>query len=74
MKNSTRLNSIVRRLAPKQWMTSNDVPLGYILPAEREQQFLRLRDRIEERAARKFMGAEFEGNPPGIVLRKIDFR
>jgi hypothetical protein len=42
--------------------------------AEREQQFLRLRDRIEERAARKFMRAEFEGSPPGIVLRRIDFR
>jgi hypothetical protein len=43
-------------------------------PVEREQQFLRLRDRIEERAARKFMDAEFEGSPPGIVLRKIDLR
>src|SRR3984893_6699731 len=41
---------------------------------QREQQFLRLRDRIEERAARKFLDFEFEGNPPGIVLRSIDFR
>ena len=33
-------------------------------PAQREQQFLRLRDRIEERAARKFSDVELEGNPP----------
>ena len=43
-------------------------------PAQREQQFLRLRDRIEERAARKFNAVELEGNPPGIILRAIDFR
>ena len=43
-------------------------------PAQREQQFLRLRDRIEERAARKFSDAELEGNPPGVILRGIDFR
>ena len=33
-----------------------------ITPEQREQQFLRLRDRIEE------------GNPPGVILRSIDFR
>jgi Protein of unknown function (DUF1488) len=33
-------------------------------PAQRQQQFLRLRDRIEERAARKFSDVELEGNPP----------
>ncbi len=43
-------------------------------PAQREQQFLRLRDRIEERASRKFVDVELEGNPPGVVLRSIDFR
>jgi hypothetical protein len=43
-------------------------------PAQREQQFLRLRDRIEARAARKFSDAELEGNPPGVILRGIDFR
>ncbi len=43
-------------------------------PAQREQQFLRLRDRIEARAARKFSDVELEGNPPGIILRAIDFR
>jgi hypothetical protein len=43
-------------------------------PAQREEQFLRLRDRIEERAARKFSAVELEGNPPGVVLRAIDFR
>ena len=43
-------------------------------PAQREQQFLRLRDRIEARAARKFSDAELEGNPPGVILRAIDFR
>ena len=42
-------------------------------PNEREAQFMRLRDRIEERAARKFLAMEFEGTPPGIILRNIDF-
>ncbi len=35
---------------------------------------MRLRDRIEECAARKFLAMEFEGTPPGIILRGIDFR
>jgi Protein of unknown function (DUF1488) len=43
-------------------------------PDEREQQFLRLRDRIEQCASRKFLAGEFEGTPPGIILRSIDFR
>jgi hypothetical protein len=41
---------------------------------QREQQFLRLRDRIEQCASRKFLAREFEGTPPGIILRSIDFR
>ena len=47
--------------------------LGRSKPNEREAQFMRLRDRIEERAARKFLAMEFEGTPPGIILRTIDF-
>ena len=43
-------------------------------PAQREEQFLRLREQIEERAARKFGAVELEGNPPGVILRAIDFR
>jgi len=43
-------------------------------PDQREQQFQRLRDRIEQCAARKFLAQEFEGAPPGIILRGIDFR
>ena len=43
-------------------------------PAQREEQFLRLRERIEARAARKFSDVELEGNPPGMILRAIDFR
>jgi hypothetical protein len=43
-------------------------------PEQREEQFVRLRDRIEACAARKFANSEFEGRPPGIVLRSIDFR
>jgi hypothetical protein len=43
-------------------------------PGQREQQFMRLRERIEERAARKFNDVELEGNPPGVILRAIDFR
>jgi hypothetical protein len=41
---------------------------------QREAQFMRLRDRIEAQAARKFLAQEFEGTPPGIILRSIDFR
>jgi hypothetical protein len=43
-------------------------------PDQREQQFLRLRDRIEQCALRKFLARKFEGNPAGIILRSIDFR
>ena len=43
-------------------------------PNQREAQFMRLRDRIEERAARKFLAMELEGTPPGIILRSIDFK
>ncbi|HEX5244303.1 MAG TPA: DUF1488 domain-containing protein [Tepidisphaeraceae bacterium] len=45
-----------------------------VTPDQREAQFMRLRDQIEERAARKFDAREFEGMPPGIVLRSLDFR
>ena len=41
---------------------------------EREAQFMRLRDRIEAQAERKFMAMEFEGTPPGIILRSVDFQ
>ena len=41
---------------------------------QREKQFLRLRDRIELHASRKFQAGAFERQPPGIVLRTIDFR
>jgi hypothetical protein len=43
-------------------------------PNEREAQFMRLRDQIEERAGRKFLAREFEGAPPGIILRGVDFQ
>jgi hypothetical protein len=43
-------------------------------PNQRDEQFLRLRDRIEQCAQRKFLAREFEGAPPGIVLRSMDFR
>ena len=43
-------------------------------PDQRDAQFLRLRDRIEQRASRKFAAQEFEGSPPGIILRSTDFR
>jgi hypothetical protein len=45
-----------------------------VSPEQRESQFLRLRDRIEARAASKYRATEFEGTPPGIILRGIDFR
>ena len=43
-------------------------------PNQREAQFMRLLDRIEERAARKFLAMEFEGTPPGTIWCSIDFR
>ena len=43
-------------------------------PDQRDEQFLRLRDQIEQCASRKFEAREFEGTPPGIVLRSLDFR
>ncbi|MGL9619554.1 DUF1488 family protein [Bradyrhizobium sp. U531] len=45
-----------------------------VAPEYREAQFARLRDRIEACAASKYRACEFEGKPPGIVLRSIDFR
>ena len=48
--------------------------LERIKPDQREAQFMRLRDQIEERAACKFLAMEFEGAPRGIILRSIDFR
>lgn len=47
---------------------------GQAKPDQRDAQFLRLRDRIEQCASRKFLAREFEGTPPGIILRSIDFR
>lgn len=41
---------------------------------QRETQFMRLRERIEACAAGKYQLSEFEGAPPGIILRGIDFR
>jgi hypothetical protein len=48
--------------------------IARLAPEQREEQFLRLRDRIEECVSRKFKAREFEGTPPGIILRSIDFR
>jgi len=43
-------------------------------PDQAHAHFTRLRDRIEACAGRKYQATEFEGTPPGIVLRSIDFR
>jgi hypothetical protein len=43
-------------------------------PDQRKEQFLRLRSRIEQCASTKFYAREFEGAPPGIILRGMDFR
>jgi hypothetical protein len=43
-------------------------------PSKREEQFMRLRASIEQRAEDKFAKAELEGKPAGIILRSIDFR
>ncbi len=53
----------------------DDLERGVIAkPNQRDEQFLRLRDRIEQYASRKFLAREFEGAPPGIILRSMDFR
>jgi hypothetical protein len=41
---------------------------------QRETQFMRLRERIEGCADGKYQASEFEGAPPKIILRSIDFR
>ena len=41
--------------------------------AQREAQFLKLRDRIEECVAQKFLRGNFEGKRSEIILRTIDF-
>jgi Protein of unknown function (DUF1488) len=41
--------------------------------AQREAQFLRLRDRIENRAAQKYLDASAARARPEIVLRSNDF-
>ena len=48
--------------------------VAWTVEDQRDKQFLRLRDRIEQRASLKFHAGAFEGNPPGIVLRSLDFR
>jgi hypothetical protein len=55
-------------------MDNLDPTIGAKGPAQREAQFLRLRDQIEKCAAQKYLEAAREGNPPGLVLRSIDFR
>jgi hypothetical protein len=40
--------------------------------AEREAQFMKLRDQIEDCAARKYLEAGREGTPPGLILRTVD--
>jgi hypothetical protein len=42
--------------------------------SQREAQFMRLRERIEACVDGKYQATEFEGTPPGIILRSIDFR
>jgi len=55
-------------------MDDLDRTSGAKSPLQREEQFLRLRNLIEACAVRKYMEAGREGNPPGLVLRGVDFR
>jgi hypothetical protein len=41
--------------------------------AQREAQFMRLRERIEEQIERRFLAAAFEGKRSEVILRTIDF-
>jgi hypothetical protein len=53
---------------------STEAKAGRTAPEQRAAQFERLRGRIEDCAVRKFRNSEFEGKPPGLILRSIDFR
>jgi len=44
-----------------------------VKPDQREDQFIRLRDAIEQRASRKFFEEQAQVDRP-VVLRSIDFR
>jgi hypothetical protein len=55
-------------------MDDLDRTTGAKSPLQREEQFLRLRDLIEACAEHKYLEAAREGNPPGLILRTIDFR
>ena len=44
-----------------------------VKPDQRADQFIRLREVIEERASRKFFGEQAQADRP-VVLRSIDFR
>jgi hypothetical protein len=54
-------------------MDELDQTRGSKSPVQREAQFLKLRDQIESRAAQKYLEVGREGNPPGLVLRSVDF-
>ena len=54
-------------------MDAIDKSAGSKSPLERETQFMTLRDQIESSAARKFLEVGREGNPPGLILRSVDF-
>jgi hypothetical protein len=41
--------------------------------AQREAQFLKLRDQIEQQVERRFLAAAFEGKRSQIILRSVDF-
>jgi hypothetical protein len=49
-------------------------PACKVASSRREEQFLRLRERIEAKAVQKFLSKEMEGQPPGLVLRGNDFK
>jgi len=54
-------------------MDDLDQSRGAKSPVEREAQFMKLRDQIESRAAKKYLEVGREGHPPGIILRSVDF-
>jgi hypothetical protein len=55
-------------------MDELDRTSGAKTPLQREEQFVRLRELIEAHAARKYLEVGREGNPPGLILRSVDFR
>jgi hypothetical protein len=65
-------DAVVRCAVSTSAMDAMDMPFK-ATTAQREEQFARLRGRIEQRMQEKFRPGEFEGQRAELILRGIDF-